>query len=460
VSIGQYTATMILSFNNIILEFQKESDTVAGQLIELNDKKENLIDNLVKEFMNYDINGTLLSKIELKLKIEFQQVLSDPAISTDGYCCKFKISGLQSTIEKFYNEITFLKKGDLQYVFTKTWGIPLGVSTMREDPYYLFLILVSLYAMRKQRSLYKPEENPIAKLCQLLILIKIWNGQLRIFIPFCQPDVMRYVTSNMMRKSYSANKYDNPLQLLRMAYIEPQGSSIPKRYFQRMYDDSSKSIEMIDAAWKRVRQLFASGKERNILKHTQRYGSGIAPKYHEAAASNLRISNAKSFDSETGDISDNYSNSSYDEFVDVISNSITMTSKPTYPENFKEFVKSECGFEASRITLLMTGIHELKYQDGINEILQNVFARMSGMIKEDVCGNDFYKKIKKNVISSKHNKNVDEVKKIADKMCESIYRDKLKVTDYNRWTANYKTNSINVIIYAIAYNIKKHICSK
>ena len=56
--------------------------------------------------------------------------------------------------------------------------------------------------------------NVFINICQINILIKLWNGRKKKYIPYCNKDVMTYVVNYMTSKKHMVNKYNNPLELI------------------------------------------------------------------------------------------------------------------------------------------------------------------------------------------------------------------------------------------------------
>jgi len=449
------------------------------------------IDENINDLMVEDQDGKIIAKMELHLKLIVQSIIT--SIDYDkSYCMTFKIPA--EKIENLTNihpsipeKEILLKNMTGSWENSKNEKYEKGISPQRESYSYIILEFIILYALRRNQDKYphtgslstvglynRPkitndnpiEKNPIARIGLFICCLKLWNGGINVFFKIgCNSDIMKYVVSTKMNNNYYAHKFDTPLQLIREVYIEGNGKkpSIPRTYFFRMFLDSTHSIQIVEASWKRLRQLFGSSKRENI-KHqkTEGYTSGLAPLYYDAHRNNERYSKLLSMDADDSSIEDSYSVSSYDDSILNITNNIAMKSGDyKYPTEFKEYIKKNVkNISFVKLDEITGMIHKLKYQDQIQMLLEKIFSRLGSISEDQICVKTFFPlHIKKSIISSKHHEDVISIKKI----CEDMLIDFLKETndiDFTSWSKTQKNQYVSIVLYSAAYNIQQYFCKK
>ena len=429
----------------------------------------NPIDVIIDELYQWDKDGKFLAQLELKIRTILRDVLVRASDNyNDSYCMTFNIPNTK--IQSLLDDLPFTNQSQLLYAMVKGWEQEPGVGKMREHPFYITLIYIAIYALRRLSNKYKPEDNPIVKDIQLLIMFRLWNGQRQRYIPICQPEVVKYVVSEKMNKNYLAHKYETPLQLLKKNYIDGEISSrgvarptIPKTYFPKIAKDSKESIQMIDAPYKRIRQLFVSTRAVNLIKNNATYTSGIASLYHEASRNNERINTAKvqqGDDDNASDITSGFSSSSYDNLVETVVNYITMNSNPFYDKDFHVFLDEELKkMKPDMKNKMLKAIHKVEYDSYLTDLLENILARLSGTNKSDFCSPLFFKGVvKRKIVSSKHNPEVNKIKTAATAMINDVFITNFDDNRFMGWSDTQKSLFINLVVYAICYNLRRKIC--
>jgi len=79
--------------------------------------------------------------------------------------------------------------------------------------------------------------------------------------------------------------------------------------------------------------------------------------------------------------------------------------------------------------------------------------------KSIICSDSFYSVVKRMIVSSKHNSEVNQIKAVVDNVLTTVFSTNFSVpSDYNAWSKMSKAQFRKIIIYCIAYNISRSVC--
>ena len=408
------------------------------------------IDEILSDFLNSckkDPNLTNIVKLELDKIV--RKLYADAISQQNGWCMSFKVP--EADVLNMLN-IIGIDQTKLLAAFSTQWDVP-ATAYMVNNPYYHTLLFLSLYGIRTRKI------DIISKNAMVLLLAKLWNGRRQKHIPFCDPDVMRYVVANMSGK-YTPRKHDSPIMMI----INHYSPTLLETYGDRIKADSTITKRLFDQSWGRIRQLFLSDMSPNIRTGKSEAKSGMAPLYFDAKKKGLKISTpkpgAKLRDSDDALSSiDQYTSHSHDEMITNISNYIMMNIYPKYDDTFIRFINRETSAKAEKIKILLNGVHSVRYSDYIHDTLELMFNQLQVGDRSDICKQLFFQTVKKRIISSKHSPNVTQLKKIVDLLLGRIFDDKIQYVSYEDYSTPMRGKLRNIVFYGFAYNIQKYVCS-
>jgi len=72
------------------------------------------------------------------------------------------------------------------------------------------------------------------------------------FLPYCNPNTMKYVLQNMLTNKFHAAKYDSPLLLLANHFVP----TILKKYGQKVKENFSNLKIIFTQSYSRIFQMF------------------------------------------------------------------------------------------------------------------------------------------------------------------------------------------------------------
>ncbi|MBK7107457.1 MAG: hypothetical protein IPH62_19495 [Ignavibacteriae bacterium] len=410
------------------------------------------IDKLVIEIENYikNVDSLFLRNLDVEYKKLIYNVHADAVRQySKGYCMRMMIP--EKEVLATFSKIDSIPLYKISEAFASQWIVP-KEAHMHNNTYYHILLLVHLCAIKFRM-------DDLAKNSLSLLLFRIWNGRIIGAIKFCDPDTMNYVTSVMMNNKFISKNHNSPFEML-VNHFSP---TIWEKYKNSYLGNSTESKRIFEQCYARVKQVFRSNPILNLKSGEKKYASGLQPFYYKAKENNLKISTIKSgsTSSEDYDIDGAFSSSAYDDQISDISNFIVMNHFPKYDEEFLNMLSSEIrGINKQNIVKLVSCIHDLNFNDYIDELLQNIFRRLMGIKKDDICSQTFYTDvILRRIISSKHTQDVVNIKNICDKLLIEIFKNKYeKKFDYEAISDTQKAIYRKLIIYAISYNIRRRIC--
>lgn len=412
----------------------------------------------ILDVLDSKVKDSSINIIARPLKTMYINVLDSVANdpnegSAAGYCMKFKNS--EAAVFNMWEAWDICEINQLVKAFYVQCEIE-KVNAMYSDPYYLILLVVITYGIRHNDNL--ESTTSYTRIALSILLFRLWNGRIRIYIKICNKDVMNSVIANCNNR-FLAKKYNTPLEML----SEYFGSTLLKKYGQSIKLDSSKSKTIIDQGWNRLRQLFYSQKILDLMTDKVSFASGIAPLYYKAAANNDKISTKKIVDDseENKSVDDNFTSNIFDRNIDDITNFIVTNMKPSYNRNFINFIKSDVKLiKENYLIAVINGIHNNKYSSKIQSILELLFKKIFDIDERDICPASFLTTIiKKRINSSKHNVDITNINNIIFEILEDIFKTKIdNKIDFNSWSNTQRVSFKNIIVYAIAYNIQLRLC--
>lgn len=408
----------------------------------------NPIDELLSQFEAVLKTNPILEKqLQLELSKAVRTVYSDAISNQQGYCMTLKApeNMVLALPTKMGMDINHIRNA-----FIQDWQVP-ETAYMYANPYYHVLLFLVLYGIRKRHA-------DIHKNALILLLCKIWNGRKMHFIRHCNPDVMRYVVSNLSGK-YIARKYENPMAMI----IEYTTPTLLSKYGEWIKGDSKHLKRLFNQSWGRIQQLFISSKMPNLLTGKNEATSGLATAYYDAKSKGLSISKPTSgidAGDEDGDNIDYYSSHEFDDMITGIVNYIVMNINPSYDPAFISYVSQISTVNLKATQIILNGMHNNKYADWIRDILELMFKQMQLSNKTEICNKEFFMEvIKKKFISSKHSPIITQLKKIIDELLEKIFEDVVKYAQYSSYSNPRQGHLRKVMFYGFAHNIQKFICN-
>jgi hypothetical protein len=344
----------------------------------------------------------------------------------------------------------------LKYDPAKVKSIILGqfkipdTAYMWGNPYYLILLLLIVYGLQTKNDIIT--ENSL-----ILILTKIWNGRLKHYFPkFCDPDVMRYVISNLSKRQHF-KKYKSPIELI----INRMCPKLLDKYGQHIAVNPLEIKRLFDQSWNRMYEYFIQDKRLNLKTGSKEVFGGIVTKYNDAYKKGLRLSVKKAQqDAEEIDSIEMYNSSEHNDIIENITNTIIMDITPKYDRKFIDFLMSQSNISNAAVSILTKSIHNINYYDQIREIIELIFSILKITDRYLICSPDFLSNnIKSKIISSKHTPLVMKLKLIADEIVKDIFENNIPERKWEDFLSPIQGQFRKIVIYTIAYNIQKNICS-
>lgn len=402
---------------------------------------------LQKLHATFKADPRLERSVQLELEKLVRLTYQDSITQKIGWCMRLKVPHL--AVLKIFKKLNFDEK-TIKRMFLDRFNIP-GDPFMWGNPYYHILLLLVLYGV-------KYGNESMAKNAQILILLKLWNGRRSKHIPYCDPDTMRYVVANLSGRSYF-KKFDSPMSLL-MSHFTP---TLLKKYGNQMRMNSDVIKRFFDQSYNRLRQLFIQDRAPDLKTGTIKARGGIATLYFAAKEKGYKLSSSKMRSNLDDDFDavDFYSSGEFDEIIELITNYIIVNIQPKYDRPIINFIHNQSHVNINVINLLLTAIHSVKYQKHIQEILELFLRQLQINDKFDVCVPDFLSNIvKRKIVASKHSPVVVQFKALVGDLTEKIFDEKIPYAHYGEYSDPIRGQLRKVIIYGIAYNLQKFICSR
>ena len=388
-------------------------------------------------------------KMELERLV--RKVYADAITQHKGWCVSFKVPEREifALMEK-----TTITADRIKDIFVAQWEVPAS-AYMVGNPFYHFLSLLILYGVRHRNE-------SISKNAMIIMLVKLWNGRRVKLIPYCNPEVMRYVIANLSAKYHAHSKNnDSPMSLI-MNHYTP---TILNKYSATINSDSTKTHYFFSQCHNRLRQIFISGMRDNLLDPAgdRKAESGLMALYFKAAKAGLKISAPTTKSGGMDDIesasTEYYTSHSYDDIINDLTQYFSVNPHPIYDANFIQYVNKSTSTKVDQIKIIVNSIHSIKYVDAIRDVLTLMLKQLRTVDKANICSPTFYDDVKKKIISSKHSPTITQLKKVTDLFLEKIFKDKIGYRDYNQYSIPSRGKFRAIVLYAFAHNIQKHICN-
>jgi len=373
--------------------------------------------------------GKELQKIASKVYTDASRTAHD-----QKYCLTFNIPDKEVT--KLIS-ILDLDIKTIKDVFEKEYEFPKN-SQMYGNEYYQ--ILLALYYAYKKLHM-----DNYAKIALFLILIRIWNGRKYKYIKFCNKNIMEYVLTRKITKRNLAAKYNNPLDLILRYFVE----TIDQKYGPTILRDKSKLKLLFAQCFNRIDQLFNNAQNTGLANlYFQVHESGEALYTQKTISSNE--------DEQELTIADIESRSSQiQKIANVVTNAIIL-SKPSYPNDLVNLINQKTKLSKSAIEILANELHNKEYADKIQEAVIIAMNRLGTFSPEHLCSfTNLINIIDRKLISSKHNKDVEEFKKILSEIADDILQRKAKKSNVS---PSVKVAIIRTLAYLIGFNIVNSVC--
>lgn len=392
----------------------------------------------------YTHNPTALKALQTDLSKTLRSIYSQAISNPDGYCMTLKVP--EHFVKSLPPRMGFTDDR-IRNAFCEEWEVDKS-APMKANSYYHILTLLIGFGVRQNL----PE---IQKCCLAMLLCKIWNGRRMHFIQYCNPDIMRYVISNLNGK-YLSRKHESPMSLI----IDHFVPTILDKYAPEIKKDSYKLKRLFEQTWGRIYQIFISNKRPNLLTKETKGTSGLAPLYYEAKEKGLSIKKTTMTGKEDdANVLDSYSSHEFDDIITGITNYIVMNINPHYDSEFINYISRTSTVNLKATEIILKAIHNNKYIDWIRDILELMFRQMQVTSKSEICNRDtFMTLIRKKFISSKHSPNITQLKKIIDELLENIFDDAVKYVSYSSYSTPRQGHLRKVIFYGFAHNIQKYMC--
>lgn len=390
-------------------------------------------------------NVTLVNNLNTELSRLVSQAYSQAMDSDEGFCFKFTLP-ITAVMNLF--SLVKLDVEEVGKAFQNDWDYPSNAN-MYADPYYHILILLIYYGLRKKKDI-------LVNHALFIIMMKTWNGRKAKYLKYCDKRVMNYVVTHMVNNKHLVSKYDSPLTLIKEYFVP----SLLSKYGSEILKDPYRLRQLFMQIWVRIDQLFAFNMRVNPLTQANEAQGGLLPLYMKAKKENLTLTTPTiSTGEEEEPEFDQYSTiHNRDEITSGTTDFIIMNVQTQYPTNFISTVNDYTKVSSHIIEEMLKSLHNHKYYDIIHNIISIILTRTNVVDKSDICGSNFLLNVKKNIISSKNNTDVQNIQKLLDALCIQIFMAPNLNLDFNKYSNVQRIQIRNVLIYGLIYNLKKLNC--
>ena len=398
--------------------------------------------------MKLHSDGALNRRVESQLiKIvsdAFLQMMS----SDEGYCFSFFI---RIKMFKDMMKLTGLTPEKLTAMYTHEWGKAPLTNHMHSDTYYQFYLFMLYY--------YTKEKNEkLINNCMINILLKLWNGRKKKYIPYCDKNVMEYVVNYMTSKKHMTNKYSNPLELVQN-YFTP---TLLKKYSPNIKSKGAVGLKQIfESAFTRMRQIFVFNPVVDIKTGKSVSTGGLRAMYMNAKDNNLSIKTLHLHDRKDDETPINFSDyitiNNLDKIIDKTVSKITMNSSPKYSDVFINNLYKDYGVKKVTISHMLTSLHNYEYKEQLTNIYSIILQQTKVIDKSDICNPTFTKSINK-LLKSKNNKDINILKENVFTLLDGIMRDYLKIKPLTSHSNNHLIQLHKLLIRGLIYNLRSSVC--
>lgn len=440
-----YTPFVIEEFNFPIPNFQLTRKLSEAKPKSFYDKsavgilfKEKILDAVEKD-------PKLMMQLQKQISQMITSIYHGSQNSSDGFCYKFSLphAGVIGLL-KIFN----IDPHEMEIAFRKDWEYPPGTK-MYSDPYYQSLLLfVTLGLVKNNKAL--------AHHAELLVLTKIWNGRRQEFIPHCNINVMRYVVKNMLSKKYHIAKHDTPLDLLGNLFaptlltkygttiLEGIGIGLKKLFMQN---------------YSRIYQIFRQQVATNPATGKKEAQGGLATLYYRAVNDGLSVRDASVVtqdDDKDPSFEDFGTTNPIDDLAREVTDFIVMNPNSVYPEQFMKHINKITHVSIKVLYQISKAIHKIKYHDMINDLIVLLISRINIKNKQDICSVQFMLDLKKKVISSKNNQDVNKITSILNSFLSSVFKE--LGYNFDNYSSVNKIQIRSSLLHIIVFNMKRVVC--
>lgn len=403
------------------------------------------LEDMYRKFSAYiKKNPDIKHKLIDTIRTTVGKIYTDVMKSEEGYCYRFKLP--EKDVSELY-KLANIDEKELAEAFKEAWGAATMSNRMFNNPYYLILLFLLYWALKDEEH-----DKELAKNIATLILIRVWNGRRMKYIKYCDPRVMNYVVNVMMNKRFIVTSYSNPFQLIKDYYAP---TLLTKYKPQILHNGIAHPLSLkrfLEQAHARIVQIFASNFQIDPKTGQKLASTGLLPLYMRAKQEGKYMSAEVSNEEEPFEVENNI-----DEITHETVNFITTNTFASYSDKFANNISIDLRTNVRRdiVKLLAQSIHNPEYDNLLSEIIPLMLNRLQIKDKNKVCTLDFLVKVKRLIVSSKNNPEVNQLYKLIGELLKKIQEEKNLTFNYSTYLMRQLEN---VLIYTIAYNIQLANC--
>lgn len=394
-------------------------------------------------------NGVINRKVQTNLVRTtsdfFIQMMSK---SDEGFCFTFIVK--QKNYKDLMNDLS-ITENDLKAAFLKDWGAGAMSNRMHSNSYYQIYLLLLLYGIENNDK--KIIDNSL-----ICLLIRLWNGQKKKFIPFCNKDIMAYVVNYMTNKKHIINKYSNPLDMIQNYFVP----TLLKKYTSNIKSKPGLGLKTIfEAAYNRIKQIFSFNPVINIKTGGRETTGGLRAMYMKAHDEGLSIKTIQVHQDEDNPatFADYISVNDLDDIIDKTVRKIITNIRLKYSDMFINNLYKDYGVKTDTIKHILYSIHNNKYKDDLQDIYSIILQQTNVKSKQDICSSKFTSLVHKHVLISKNSKEIKNLHDLIFKILDDIMKNYLKVKPLKQHSNNHLIQLRKLFVRALIYNLRSAVCN-